>query len=466
MVNSTPTTTNDELESLRLQIRGITSDIMEKVQQRMELARKVGEVKGRLGIEVKDEKVENEIRMMVIKQAQETGMRGEFALRLLNVLLNESESVQGQKHQRAPPKMTHLGVFQKAKQMEASGIKIIHLEVGEPDYSPPASAGSALAESFRQKKYHYTDTRGIPQLREAIAKKTKVAEEEQIIVTPGGRFAVFSAIASLVQPGEELISIEPAWPAYKECADFCGARTKVLRTTLESGWTPDTKELESMITEGTKMIAINYPNNPTGKILDKMTMGRILLLAREHGLYLLSDEVYADYAFTQPFESALAHGYERTIVVSSFSKTYAMTGFRVGYAVSSADIIKKMAKVQAAGITSVAEPIQNAALAALAEDPSGNVELMKKRLQFVSAKIKEMSLRFAEPDGAMYIYPELPAAGNDMQVVEKLLDKGVAMAPGSGFGDSYRKFVRISACRPEEEMEKGLAIMANVLGKA
>ncbi|MGI0039938.1 MAG: chorismate mutase, partial [Nitrososphaera sp.] len=131
--------TNDELESLRLQIRAITSDIMQKVQQRMELARQVGEVKGRLGIDVRDEKVENEIRMMVTRQAQETGMSGEFALRLLNILLKESESIQGLKRPPAPQKMTHLGIFQKAKQMEASGIKIIHLEVGEPDYPAPAA---------------------------------------------------------------------------------------------------------------------------------------------------------------------------------------------------------------------------------------------------------------------------------------------------------------------------------------
>ena len=456
--------THDELESLRLQIRAITSDIMQKVHQRMELARQVGEVKGRLGIDVRDEKVENEIRMMVTRQAQEIGMSGEFALRLLNILLKESESVQGLSRPPAPQKMTHLGIFQKAKQMEASGIKITHLEVGEPDYSPPAAAGSALAESFRQKKYHYTDTLGIPQLRSAIAKKSGIVKE-QVIVTPGGRFAVFSAIASLVKSGEEMISIEPAWPAYKECADFVGARTSVLRTTLEEGWTPDVKELESMITEGTRMIAINYPNNPTGKVLDKASMDKIMALAREHGLYLLSDEVYSDYSF-RPFESALAYNYEKSIVVSSFSKTYAMTGFRVGYAIAPADIIKKMAKVQAVGITSVAEPIQNAALAALDEDPSGNVELMKKRLQFLSARIKEMSLRFVEPDGAMYVYPELPAAGEDMAVVEKLLEKGVAIAPGSGFGDSYKRFVRISACRPEEEMEKGLAVMAKVLGQA
>ncbi|MEO9294712.1 MAG: aminotransferase class I/II-fold pyridoxal phosphate-dependent enzyme [Nitrososphaera sp.] len=456
---------NDELESLRSQIRLITRDIMQKVQQRIELASKVGEVKSRLGIDVRDERVEQEIRLMVLKNAREIGMSSQFALRLLDVLLKESESVQERKRKAMQEKMTHLGIFQKAKQMEASGKRIIHLEVGEPDYPPPAQVGVALAESFALKKYHYTDTRGTLQLRQAIAKKCGVTDD-RVIVTPGGRFAVFAAIASLVQPGEELITIEPAWPAYRECASFAGARTRALKTTLESGWTPDLKELESMVNEGTKMIALNYPNNPTGKVLDKKTMDRIMSIAKEHGLHVLSDEVYADYSFA-PFESTLAYGYDKTIVVSSFSKTYAMTGFRVGYAVAGADVIKKMSRVQAAGITSVAEPIQHAALAALGQDASGNSDMMKSRLRFLSKKLKEeMSLSFVEPDGAMYVYPRLPKGSDDMDIVEKLLEKGVAIAPGSGFGDSYGKFVRISACRPESEIAEGLAIMSSVLGKA
>lgn len=452
---------NEDLESLRVKIRTLTSEIMSKVQERNELARRVGEVKGRLGIDVKDEKVEQEIRLLVARQTQELGMDKEFALRLLNILLQESEQVQA-KSRPQKVQQTHLGIFRKAKQMEAEGKKIIHLEVGEPDYHAPAQVGSALSESFAKQQYHYTDTRGIPALLDALAKKAGVTED-RIMVTPGGRFAVFSAITALVKPGEEIIAIEPAWPAYRECAEFIGARVRVLKTTIEEGWTPDISELASMVNENTKMIAINYPNNPTGKVIDKKTMKSIVKLAQGHRLYLLSDEVYSDYSFV-PFESVLAHDYNKSIVVSSFSKAYAMTGFRIGYATASADSIKQMTKVQAAGITSVAEPIQRAALAALVHDASGNVELMKKRLGFLSSRVKEMSLRFVEPDGAMYVYPQLPA-GEDMDLVEKLLEKGVAIAPGSGFGDSYRQFVRISACRPEQEIAEGLSIIAKVLGR-
>jgi aspartate aminotransferase len=451
---------NDELESLRHQVRDITAQIMRNVHQRMELAKRIGDIKSRLGIDVKDEKVENEIRTMVLSLVDEMGMGRDFALQLLNILLAESEQVQAQNRKQKGPKQTHLGIFMKAKQLEASGKKIIHMEVGEPDYSPPAAVGDSLAESFKQRQYHYTDTRGMPKLRDAIARKEYVSED-QVVVTPGGRFAVFGAITSLLKPGQQLIVIEPAWPAYKECADFIGARTKVLRTTLESKWTTDLKQLEEMVNPSTKMIALNYPNNPTGKVLDSKTMEKIVSIAKDNGLYLLSDEVYADYAFKK-FTSINEYGYDRSILVSSFSKRYAMTGFRVGYAVAEKDIIAKMAKVQAVGITSVAEPVQHAALAALGEDATENVRTMKKRLDFVCRKLKEMSLRFIEPDGAMYVYPEIPR-GDDISLVERLLEKGVAIAPGSGFGDYYRQFVRISACQPEKTLERGLDVMASAI---
>src|SRR5919198_2484407 len=361
--------TNEDLELLRDKVRDVTTQIICNVQHRIELAKKIGEIKSRLGIDIRDEKVEQEVRMRVMLLANEIGMSGEFALQLLNILLAESENVQVEEHpQNAVQKQTHISIFAKAKQLEASGKKIIHMEVGEPDYSPPAIVGTALAESFRLQQYHYTDTYGIPELRQAVAQNEGGGiSRDQVIVTPGGRFAVFSAISSLVRAGQELIVIEPAWPAYKECADFVGARTRELSTTLENKWLPDTTQLEDMINLSTKMIILNYPNNPTGKVLDSKTMERIVLIAKDHALYLLSDEVYADYVFSE-FNSIRKYGYDKSILVGSFSKRYAMTGFRVGYSIANKDIISKMAKVQAVGITSVAEPVQQAALAALGED--------------------------------------------------------------------------------------------------
>ena len=456
--------TNEELDTLRNKVRSVTTEIMRAAQERIELARKIGEIKSKFGIDIRDEKVEEEVRLSVILLAEEIGMSGEFALQLLNLLLTESEQVQREKTvQKIVEKQTHLAIFSKAKQLEASGKKIIHMEVGEPDYSPPTAVGTALAQSFPLKLYHYTDTRGIVKLRDAIATKEGGGiSKDQVLVTPGGRFAVFSAITSLLKAGQELIVIEPAWPAYKECADFVGARTKLLRTTLEDKWTPDTRRLENMINSTTKMIVLNYPNNPTGKVLDKQTIEKVILIAKDHGLYLLSDEVYADYVFGQ-FNSIRKYDYAQTIMVGSFSKRYAMTGFRVGYAIASKEIISKLTRVQAVAITSVAEPMQHAALAALEVDPLDNILLMKKRVGLVYNKLKKMSLRCVEPDGAMYAYPELPEDKVDMPLVEKLLEKGVAIAPGSGFGDSYRRFVRISACQPRRILEEGLEVMASVM---
>ena len=455
--------TSQDLDILRDKVRGLTIQIMRAVHERIEFARKIGEIKSRLGIDIRDEKVENDIRMRVMSLAEEIGMSTEFALQLLNVLLVESEHVQAQKsEQKTVEKQTHLSIFSRARQLEASGKKIIHMEVGEPDYSAPARVGAALADSFKMKYYHYTDTQGIAKLRDAIASKEGGGiSKDQVIVTPGGRFAVFSAIKSLLRAGQELIVIEPAWPAYKECADFVGAKTKILRTTLENKWVPDIKQLEGIINSSTKMIVLNYPNNPTGKVLDHKTTKKIVQLAKDHGLYLLSDEVYADYVFGE-FRSILKYDYTKSIVVGSFSKRYAMTGFRVGYGIANKDIISRMARVQAVAITSVAEPMQRAALAALEVDPSENIQLMKSRLGFICNKLEKMSLRYIKPDGAMYVYPELKKE-EDLPIVEKLLKKGVAIAPGSGFGDSYKRFVRISACQPEKMLEKGLDVMASVI---
>ncbi|MGH9992906.1 MAG: aminotransferase class I/II-fold pyridoxal phosphate-dependent enzyme [Nitrososphaera sp.] len=451
---------NEELESLREQVRTITGDIMASVHRRIELAKKIGEIKERLGIRVKDERVEQEVRTKVLALADEIGMDQGFALRLLNVLLQESENVQAEKRQQ-PQKQTHLAIFMKAKQLEGEGKKIIHMEVGEPDYSPPAVVGESLLESFELGRYHYTDTRGIPALREAIAKAAVVAED-RLIITPGGRFAVFSAIVSLLKAGQELIVIEPAWPAYKECGDFVGATTRVLKTRLDDNWTPDTDKLQEMINPATRMIVLNYPNNPTGRVLGRKTVEKIVSIAKDHDLYLLSDEVYADYVFNGSFGSVLEYDYDKSIMVSSFSKRFAMTGFRVGYAVASKDVIAAMTKVQAVGITSVAEPMQRAALAAIGNDVSDNIGTVKERIDYICGRLKEISLRFAEPEGAMYVYPELEGI-DDITLVERLLEKGVAVAPGSGFGDSYRQFVRISACQPIEVLGKGLDVMAQVI---
>ncbi len=455
---------NDDLDRLRIEIRDITADIIHKVKKRMELSKQIGEIKNKNNIDVEDEKVESDLRNSALKIADEVGIDPEFSGRLLNILLTESVRLQNKQQNDNSQKQTHLSIFMKAKHLQATGKNIIHLEVGEPDYLPPKIVKNTLGTIYDLRQYHYTETRGIPKLRQAIAQKVgNGINDEQVIVTPGGRFAVFSTILSLVKSGDEVISIEPAWPAYRECTDFIGAKTKIIKTTLEEKWNPDLKRFEDLINSNTKMIILNYPNNPTGKILDDNSMRKIIEISKDYGLYILSDEVYSDYSFNG-FKSILDYGYDKSIMISSFSKGHAMTGFRVGYGISNENIITRMSKIQSIALTSVAEPMQYSALSAIGESISGNVEVMKRRLRFVCDRLQKMSLSFLPPDGALYVYPKLGKdTDDDTILIDKLLDLGVAIAPGSGFGDSYKRFIRISACQSEEVLEKGLQLLSSAL---
>jgi aspartate aminotransferase len=458
---------SEELSNLRAEILDITLDIITKAHKRMKLSEQIGTIKGNLNIEIEDEKVEQEVRRSVIELSHALGVDPAFSGRLLNMLLMESIRLQQMQHKKIgnnPMLATHLSVFMKAKEMESLGKKIIHLEVGEPDYSPPRQIRNALIESYNKKRYHYTDPRGLLKLRQAIAKKVGHGiDQDEVIVTTGGRFALFSAILSILRPGEEVISIEPSWPAYREFVDFAGGKVKTLGTTLENNWTPDTRQLEEMIDRHTKIIVLNYPNNPTGKILEGKDMTRIVSLAQDNGLYVISDEVYSEYSF-KGFTSLTHFEYDKGIVVSSFSKSCAMTGFRVGYGIADKEIISKMARIQAIALTSVAEPMQYAALSAIDYDPARNMKLIKERLDLISEKLTGMSLDFVSPDGAMYVFPRIKGLiQNDITLVNKLLDLGVAVAPGSGFGQYYTQFIRISACQPKKLLARGLDAINSVL---
>jgi aspartate aminotransferase len=381
----------------------------------------------------------------------------------LNLLLSESVKLQNVQN-TSNKSSTHIAIFMKAKELEKTGKKIIHMEVGEPDYPPPLKVKEELAKIYDNKRYHYTEISGLSQLRQAISKKFANIVPEQVLVTPGGRFAVFCAISSLLNSGDEIINIEPSWSAYKECADFIGAKTRVLKTTLEDKWAPNLKMLENLININTKMIVLNYPNNPTGKILDSHLLEKIVSIAREYNLFILSDEVYLDYSFGQ-YNSILDYQYDKSIMVSSFSKTYGMTGFRVGYGIGNTNIISQMRKVQATSITSVAEPMQYSALVAIGDDIQGNIDSIQSRLNLICKRLQEMKTEFIVPNGAMYVFPKILAKNysDDISLVYDLLQNGVAIAPGSGFGNSYKQFIRISACQSPKLLNEGLDILEKYL---
>lgn len=449
-----------KLERLREDMRLVTADIIKLVQKRMKIANQIGNIKNNLMMNIEDISVEQDIARFVHDIGMQIGLNNEFIGRLLNLLFLESIKVQKEKTPKKEAKLDHMAMFLKAKQLESEGKKIIHLEVGEPDYMPPVTVKHALLNIFDKRYVHYTQTTGVPLLRKSIANQRSV-KEENVIVTPGARFAVFGAMVSTLSIGDEIIIFEPAWPAYRDCANFIGVKVKAIKTRVEQKWDPDLKELEGMITSNTKMIVLNSPNNPTGKIIQQKQIDAILKIAGRNNIVVLSDEVYSLYSYV-PYKSILEFEYDKSIMISSFSKSHAMTGFRVGYAISSNEIIGKISKIQAMAITSVAEPMQYAATAALKSNVTNNAKLMKKRLDFIRSKLDEIPCEFTNPDGGMYYFIRFKNNISATKILFDLLNQGVAVAPGNGFGESYANFIRISACQPINLLNDGLKILRKV----
>lgn len=351
--------------------------------------------------------------------------------------------------------------------MEQEGKKIIHMEVGEPDFLPPLIVKKALEDVFDKGFLKYGQAKGMTSFREALAKYSSKKFgvdilQENIIVSPGARFSVFNAITTLLNPGDELIVIEPAWPAYKDCALNSGIKVRTITTTLEGKWEPTIEQIEKVINMNTKMIILNYPNNPTGKIIPEKLQDEIVNLAIKNNLYILSDEIYSEYVFKK-WKSILCYKYDKSIITQSFSKSHAMTGFRIGYAIANPKIIELMSKFEALCLTNVSEPIQYIAMRALAADISENVNTIQTRINILIEKAKEMNLDFISPDGAMYIFARINQEGfNGVEFANSLLEKGLAVAPGEGFGE-YKNFIRISVCQNEKTLMEGMNILDKML---
>jgi aspartate aminotransferase len=445
-----------EIDELRKKIETITIEMLSLLKTRTEIAQEIGKIKNQQGMSVSNESREDELRELIKKQCQEINFDSNTALKFLNFLLNESVKVQSLESN------THLAIFLKAKELEQQGKKIIHLEVGEPDFQPPANVKKSLSEVYDKGFGKYGPAKGLPEFRKKLAEFVNKNFDakinlENIMVTPGARFGVFLAISTLLDPSDEIIIIEPAWPAYRQCAINSGIKVRSIKTTLENKWEPDLEEISSCINENTKMIVLNYPNNPTGKILPKTLQDQIVEIAKKNNLYILSDEIYSNYSNAE-WNSILSYGYEKSIVTQSFSKSHSMTGYRIGYLISSKNIIERLTKLQALCLTNVSEPIQYTAMKSLEDDVTGNTEIMNERLLKLEEICKKMGLEFERPDGAMYIFARTKNPINTSELSEELLNHGVAIAPGIGFGD-YNEFFRISACLDIKTLIEGMDIL-------
>jgi len=442
-----------DIEEHRKKIEEITLEMIKLLKTRTDIAKQIGDAKANLGMTVTDEEREDALRKQVIKLCKEIDLDQSTALKFLNLLLNESVKVQ------SDGKQTHLSVFLKAKALEEEGKKIIHLEVGEPDFKPPEEVKTALAEVYDKGYGKYGPAKGITELRMALSKKQDV-DFENIMICPGARFGVYLAITTLLNPGDEIIVIEPAWPAYKDCALNAGIKVRTIKTTLETKWEPSIEQINNAINENTKMIVLNYPNNPTGKMISE-DLDSIMQTAKEHDLYVLSDEIYSDYTFKGLIDMEM-EDYKKSIITKSFSKSYAMTGYRIGYVIAEPSIIEKMSKLQTLSLTNVSEPIQYVALKALDVDTFENERKIKSRLEVLVKSAKDIGLEFIEPDGAMYLFAKTKHKNFDAtKFSEKLLERGVAIAPGEGFGD-YKEFFRITAI-DETRLKEGMIILDTVL---
>ena len=445
-----------ELEELRKKIEEITIEMLTLLKTRTEIAQEIGKIKNKEGMSVSNESREDELRELVKRQCKEIDFESNTALKFLNFLLNESVKVQSSESK------THLAIFLKAKELEQKGKKIIHLEVGEPDFQPPINVKKSLSEVYDKGFGKYGPAKGLPEFRTKLAEfanknfDTKI-NSENVMVTPGARFGVFLSITTLLDPGDEMIVIEPAWPAYRQCAINAGIKVRTVKTTLENKWEPSIDEILSCINDNTKMIVLNYPNNPTGKILHKTLQDQIVEISKKHDLYILSDEIYSNYS-NKEWTSILSYNYEKSIITQSFSKSHSMTGYRIGYLISNQKIVERLAKLEALCLTNVSEPIQYTAMKSLEDDVTNNAKIMNERLGKLETICKEMELEFVRPDGAMYIFARTKEPINSSELSEELLNHGVAIAPGIGFGD-YNEFFRISACLDIQTLIEGMDIL-------
>ncbi|MFN4132907.1 MAG: pyridoxal phosphate-dependent aminotransferase [Candidatus Hadarchaeales archaeon] len=363
-----------------------------------------------------------------------------------------------------PPSST-LRVLALAKELERQGKKIVHLEVGEPDFDTPDHIKEAAYQALKKGMTKYTPSTGLPELKEAIVEHLKhkgiITTPKNLIITPGAKHAIFCALLAALDPLDEVIIPSPCW-TYEGMVLLAGGRPVFVKTSGEDGFRLHVEDVERAITRKTKMILLNYPNNPTGAVLEREDLRAVVDLAEEKNLWILSDEIYDALVYDGEHVSVFPEAPERTIYVNGFSKTYAMTGWRLGYAVAPQELISEMDKVQQASTSCVPGFVQQAGVAAL-QGPQDFVEKMReeyrRRRDLISEGLNSIEgVSCPRPRGAFYAFPSMKNVGiNSVEFCERLLKKaGVAAVPGSGFGPYGEGHIRLSFAASPESIREGI----------
>ena len=365
-----------------------------------------------------------------------------------------------------------LEVLARAMALEAQGREIIHMEIGEPDFDTPRTIVDAAKQALDDGYTHYTPAAGLTEVRQTIA--DYVAETrsipvgpENVVIVPGGKPIIFYAVLALVNAGEEVVYPDPGFPAYESMIAFVSGRAVPMPLREERGFSFDPDEFASLVNRNTKLIILNSPGNPTGGVMSHADLQVVAELAERYDCWILSDEIYSRIIYDGAFGSVatLPGMQERTIILDCFSKTYAMTGWRLGYGVMPLELAQGMTRLMINSNSCTAAFTQMAGVAALKGDQRPVTEMVtefrRRRDAIVSGLNGLPGITCLQPKGAFYVFPNVSALGqSEREIANALLDEvGVATLPGTAFGECGRGYLRMSYATSLEDIQKALARM-------
>jgi aspartate aminotransferase len=364
---------------------------------------------------------------------------------------------------------TAFEVLAKARVLEAEGMDVIHLEIGEPDFDTPENVINAGSDALNNGFTHYNPSPGFDELRDRIAQEISSTRGisvtgDNVVVTPGGKPIMFFVIMALVDQGDEVLYPNPGFPIYESMIEFVGGVPVPMRLHESRNFSIDVDEVASQITDRTTLMIVNSPNNPCGSIISKDDLEKLANLAKEHDLTVMSDEIYSRFLYGNEHHSITSFPgmRDRSIILEGFSKTYAMTGWRIGYGVMPIEVVEPISRLVTNSVSCTASFTQMAALEALNGSQDASYEMVSefdKRREIIVSGLNDIpGIRCAMPEGAFYVFPNIEGTGmTSQQFADDLLNEaGVACLSGESFGKYGSGFARFSFANSVENIEMAL----------